>query len=83
LENATQNTLQLAVDHGLKSVALPAISTGIFGFPIERCAGIMIDTTHKYLKKNNAPARVIFCLWGKENYRVFKRKVKEIINIEE
>jgi len=81
LENATQNTLQLVVDQGLKSVAFPAISTGIFGFPIERCAEIMIGVTQKYLKKNNVPARVIFCLWGKENYRVFEKKIKEIFDI--
>ena len=81
LGNATQNILQLVVDHRLKSVALPAISTGIFGFPIERCAEIMISITQKYLIKNNAPARVIFCLWGKESYNVFEKKIKEIMDI--
>ena len=79
LENATQNTLQLAVDNNLNSVAFPAISTGIFGFPIERCATIMIRTTQKFLKKNKAPSLVIFCLWGEDNYRIFDKTVQEFI----
>ena len=83
LENATHNTLQLVVDHGLKSVAFPAISTGIFGFPIERCAEIMIHTTLNYLKRYEAPARVIFCLWGEENYKIFNKMVAEIVEIKE
>jgi O-acetyl-ADP-ribose deacetylase (regulator of RNase III) len=79
LENATKNTLQLAVDNNLNSVAFPAISTGIFGFPIERCATIMIRTTQKFFKKNKAPALVIFCLWGEDNYRIFDKTVQEFI----
>jgi len=79
LENATQNTLQLVVDNNLKSVAFPAISTGIFGFPIERCAVIMTRTTLKFLNTYNAPTQVIFCLWGKENYEIFDKTVREFI----
>jgi O-acetyl-ADP-ribose deacetylase (regulator of RNase III) len=83
LENATQKTLQLVVDNGLNSVALPAISTGIFGFPIQRCAGIMIRTTQIFLKKNKAPARVIFCLWGEKNYNIFKKTIHKFADIGE
>lgn len=79
LESATQNTLQLAVDNNLNSVAFPAISTGIFGFPIERCATIMIRATQKFLEKNKTPALVIFCLWGEDNYRIFDKTVQEFI----
>lgn len=80
LENATQNTLQLMLDHGLESVAFPAISTGIFGFPVERCACIMLRTTQKYLIKNNAPARVVFCLWGEENYKIFEKVIQKLFS---
>jgi O-acetyl-ADP-ribose deacetylase (regulator of RNase III) len=80
LENATRNTLQLVVDNNLNSVAFPAISTGIFGYPVERCAKIMTRTTQKFLEKNRAPALVIFCLWGKENYRIFDDIVQKIID---
>ena len=49
LKNATLNSLKLADERGLKSITFPAISTGIFGFPIKRCAEIMLQTTIEYL----------------------------------
>jgi len=79
LENATQNTLQLVMENNLISVALPAISTGIFGFPIERCAKIMLETTKRFLELNKSPAQVIFCLWGDENFTVFKNTMKTLL----
>jgi O-acetyl-ADP-ribose deacetylase (regulator of RNase III) len=80
LENATQNTLQVAIDNKLNSVAFPAISTGIFGFPIERCAEIMISTTKRFLEKNEAPTYVIFCLWGEDNYKIFEKNLSDLMN---
>ncbi|MHC4352224.1 MAG: macro domain-containing protein, partial [Planctomycetota bacterium] len=50
LRNATLNSLKVADENHLKSISLPAISTGIFGFPIERCARIMLETTISYLQ---------------------------------
>jgi len=50
LRNATLNSLKVADQRDLKSVAFPAISTGIFGFPVDRCAHIMLTTTIDYLR---------------------------------
>ncbi|GAI56333.1 unnamed protein product, partial [marine sediment metagenome] len=50
LKNATLNSLKLMDKHNLKSIAFPAISTGIFGYPIDKCAKIMISSTNQYLK---------------------------------
>ena len=72
LKNATLNSLKLADKHNLKSIAFPAISAGIFGFPIERCAEIMLRTTIDYLKAGTGLKRVVFCLFGKESYSVFE-----------
>lgn len=83
LEKATINTLHIAVENGLNSVAFPAISTGVFGFPIESCASIMIHTTLKFLMKYNMPTLVVFCLWGIDSYKIFEKKVRENIEIEE
>jgi len=52
LRSATINSLRLMDEHQLKSIAFPAISTGIFGYPIERCAKIMISTAKEYLSGN-------------------------------
>jgi O-acetyl-ADP-ribose deacetylase len=75
LRNATLNSLKLADQHGLKSIAFPAISTGIFGYPIERCAEIMLDTTIEYLRGETGLIKVVFCLFGWENYRIFEHQL--------
>jgi O-acetyl-ADP-ribose deacetylase len=76
LKNATLNSLKLADKHNLKSIAFPAISAGIFGFPIDRCAEIMLRTTIEYLKGQTNLKRVVFCLYGKESYDVFENQLK-------
>ncbi|HUX97941.1 MAG TPA: macro domain-containing protein [Candidatus Deferrimicrobium sp.] len=77
LRNSTLNSLKLADEKKLKSISFPAISTGIFGFPIERCATIMISTTIDYLSKNNSLQKVVFCLWGKPAYSIFENELKK------
>lgn len=73
LESATRNSLQVAEKSKLASIAFPAISTGIFGFPIDRCADIMLRTTIAYLQSDTSIAEVHFCLWGQEALSVFER----------
>ncbi|HPC94099.1 MAG TPA: macro domain-containing protein [Sedimentisphaerales bacterium] len=76
LANATRNALKVADDNGLKSIAFPAISTGIFGFPIQRCAEIMLATTLDYLKGQTGLERVVFCLYGRESFDVFAEQLR-------
>jgi len=49
LASATLNSLRLADRHGLRSIAFPAISTGVFGFPVDRCASVMLSTAISHL----------------------------------
>lgn len=79
LKNATLNSLKIATDQELNTLAFPALSTGIFGYPVDRCARVMLNTVTAYLQANSIPRRVIFCLWGKENYDVFRQTMDEII----
>lgn len=79
LRSATLNSLKLADQHGLKSVAFPAISTGIFGFPVDRCARIMLTTTKEYLQGETGLQRVVFCLFGQESFETFEKTLKEIV----
>ena len=79
LRNATLNSLKLADQHKLESIAFPAISTGIFGFPKDRCAKIMLATTIEYLEQNKGKTslkRVIFCLYDDETYNIFKETLE-------
>ncbi len=78
LRNATLNSLKLAEEHGVKSIAFPAISTGIFGFPKDRCAKIMLRTAVEYLRKGSGIERVVFCLYDDETYRIFSEELERI-----
>ncbi len=78
LRNATLNSLKRADEHRLKSIAFPAISTGIFGFPIQRCAKIMLTTAVEYLRGDTALERVVFCLYGQDSFEVFARQLQRI-----
>ena len=80
LKNATLNSLKLADENNLTSISFPAISAGIFGFPIESCAEIMLKTTIDYLKGKTGLKKVVFCLFGKENFQVFANQLKQEIS---
>jgi O-acetyl-ADP-ribose deacetylase (regulator of RNase III) len=73
LRNATRNSLLVAEKNKLKSIAFPAISSGIFGFPIERCAEIMLNEAIQYLKSSEQIQEIYFCLWGAEAFNVFAK----------
>jgi O-acetyl-ADP-ribose deacetylase (regulator of RNase III) len=77
LTNATLNALKVADQNHLKSLSFPAISAGIFGFPIERCAEIMLQTTMNYLNGRTGLERVVFCLFGRDSYDVFQKRLQE------
>jgi O-acetyl-ADP-ribose deacetylase (regulator of RNase III) len=80
LKNATLNSLKVADENNLKSIAFPAISTGIFGFSIKRCADIMLKTATDYLKGQTELQRVVFCLFGQESYQVFENQLSQQIS---
>jgi len=77
LKNATLNSLKVADENNLKSISFPAISTGIFGFPIDRCAEIMLKTTIDYLQGQTGLEKVVFCLFGRGSYEVFESRLKQ------
>lgn len=78
LKNATMNSLKVADQHHLASITFPAISTGIFGFPMARCAEIMLSSTIDYLKSSKTGLeQVVFCLYGKEAFNIFQRTLTE------
>ncbi len=78
LKKATLSSLRMADQHSLKSIAFPAISTGIFGYPMDRCAEVMLLTVAAYVKEKTGLERIVFCLFGKEAFRIFKETFKTI-----
>jgi len=75
LKNATLNSLKLMDELELKTIAFPAISTGIFGYPIEKCAKMMISTAKEYLSGGTQIDEVVFCLYSKPDFEVFKKEL--------
>ena len=76
LSAAVRSSLALADRHGLKSVAIPAISTGNFGFPVERCARILLTEVHRYLQGGTKLQRVIVCLFDEATWKLFARELR-------
>ena len=71
LASAVQAALHKADNHGLKSIALPAISTGIFGYPMEKAAQVMLRAAIEYLRGKTGLEQVIFCLHGGSTFETF------------
>lgn len=64
LASAYRSSLHLARQHRLESIAFPAISTGVYGFPADRAARIAVETVADHLKSNADLDRVIFACFG-------------------
>jgi O-acetyl-ADP-ribose deacetylase (regulator of RNase III) len=71
LTNCYRNSLQLAVENEIKTIAFPAISCGAYGYPIDRAAQIALKTTHEFLTTDDTIDRVIFVLWGEDIYDAY------------
>jgi len=78
LKDATLNSLLLADKNRLKSLAFPAISTGVFGFPKERCATIMLSTTIAYLEGPTKLEKVVYCLYDKKTLEIFEHTLDSL-----
>jgi len=79
LKDATLNSLTLADKNSLKSIAFPAISTGIFGFPKDRCATIMLSTTIAYLEGPTKLDRVVYCLYDQSTFEIFEHTLQSLL----
>lgn len=79
LANAVRAALKITDNKGLRSIAVPAISTGIFGFPKERAAQIILTSAVDYLqKKDTTLRRVIFCLYDPTTLAIFQETLEEL-----
>jgi len=79
LAQATSRCLSLARDKKIRSVAMPAISTGVYGFPLRECSRIMLSVAQQFLKESEYPEEVVFCLYGKEAYSIFKKTLDALL----
>jgi O-acetyl-ADP-ribose deacetylase len=72
LARCYRNSLALATEHQVRSIAFPAISCGIYGYPIEDACQIAVGETMAYLDKNELPESVTFVCFGREIYNAYR-----------
>ena len=77
LADCYRNSLKIAVEYGIKSIACPAISTGVYRFPLERAAGIAVTEVMNFLKSNDSIDRLIFVCFDERTYRVYEKILNE------
>nr|BAJ49633.1 Appr-1-p processing enzyme family [Candidatus Caldarchaeum subterraneum] len=78
LRDAVINSLKLADTYSLTSIAMPAISTGAFGYPLEEAAKVIITAVTDYLlRENSGLKKVLFVLYDEHAFRVFQRLLEE------
>ncbi len=78
LASCYRNSLALAVERGIKTIAFPAISTGAYGYPLKRAAQIAIGEVKRFLEHNTAIERVLFVCYGRASYEVYRTVLREM-----
>src|SRR6202140_3383402 len=73
LRTSVAHSLRIAAERGLKTIAFPAVGTGIAGFPIEECASIMLEEAARHLKGETSLEKIYFVLFYEQACEVFKR----------
>lgn len=78
LANAYRNSLQCAVDHGIKTLAFPAISTGVYGYPVDKAAAIAIKTVRDFCVQNPGKIEIVrFVLFSADVLAAYDKAISE------
>ncbi|MBE0570113.1 MAG: O-acetyl-ADP-ribose deacetylase [Ignavibacteriaceae bacterium] len=76
LVSCYKNSMKLAVENKIKTIAFPSISTGVYHFPLERATKIAITEVKKFLEKNESIEKVIFVCFDEETYSAYQKMLK-------
>lgn len=79
LRASTAHSLRIASEKGLRTVAFPAIGTGIGGFPLSECAAIMLQEAVEHLKRPTALEKIYFVLFDKTSLSAFEKALHELM----
>lgn len=77
LASCYQESLSLAREHKIRSIAFPGISTGVYAFPKDQAAFIAVSETKRFLLKNNLPEKVIFVAFDDTNYELYRKYLSQ------
>ncbi len=78
LASCYRNSLALAVEHGIRTIAFPAISTGAYGFPLERATRIAVDEVRRFLAQEERIEQVIFICFDERAYRCYRSALGDL-----
>ncbi len=78
LAGAYRSSLELASRHGIRSLAFPSISTGIYGYPVDQAAPIALRTVSEHLAGHPGIELVRFVLWSRDSYAAFERAARDV-----
>jgi O-acetyl-ADP-ribose deacetylase (regulator of RNase III) len=78
LAGAHRRCLELAVEHDCRSIAFPAISTGVYGYPLDQAARVAIQTAIQFVQEHGRPELIRFVLFGRSAYEAFAAVLAEL-----
>ena len=78
LASAYRESLKLAVERGLTTISFPSISTGAYGYPVERAASVALGTVIDFVRQDSTLAQVVFVLYDSHTYRVYVDSLEEL-----
>ena len=81
LRGCYRNSLRLAVENGLQSIAFPSISTGVYGYPIKEATHVALTETKAYLEKEATIEKIIFACYPPENAAIYHKLLTEIFGL--
>jgi O-acetyl-ADP-ribose deacetylase (regulator of RNase III) len=79
LTGCYENSLKLAEENRMMSIAFPSISTGAYRFPIHRASGIAVNTVREYLRHSRVVERVVFVCYSHADYHVYLNKLGAVV----
>jgi O-acetyl-ADP-ribose deacetylase (regulator of RNase III) len=77
LANCYRRSLELTCEHGIKTIAFPCISTGVFGYPADQAAGIAVRTVKETQESLPYKVEVIFCCFNRRDYETYTLLIKD------
>jgi O-acetyl-ADP-ribose deacetylase (regulator of RNase III) len=78
LAGAYRRSFELAAEHHCQSIALPALSTGAYGYPLDEAAAVALDTTRRFFQDHNLPTLARFVLWGDAAMSAFSQALEKL-----
>jgi O-acetyl-ADP-ribose deacetylase (regulator of RNase III) len=78
LRNSYYNSMKLAQEHRLASIAFPAISTGVYGYPREEACEVAVNTVLEYMRDTGYHLDVVFVLFDDQNYRLYQAYIAQL-----